>query len=199
MARLLRGAAQAPDTAVADLPLLSEAEIDELVGRDHPSQVPGDDGGADVRRVLRESTSRVADSLGVLPMGEVCQRAGRIARVLAERGAGPQTLVGLCAGRGIGMLSALLGVWWAGAAYVPLDPGFPVARLAAMAQGAGLATIISDDAYRELAVSIAPDAEVICVDDPVVTAAEPLARCRSRQRPSPTSSSRRVRPASPRA
>src|ERR1035441_7577801 len=77
---------------------------------------------------------------------------------------GTETPVGLCVGRGIGMLTALLGVWWAGGAYVPLDPGFPAARLASMARGAGLGIILSDAAHRDLARSVADSAAVICVD-----------------------------------
>jgi amino acid adenylation domain-containing protein len=108
-------------------------------------------------------------------MSEVCDRAARIARTLADRGVGTETLVGLCVERGTGMLAALLGVWWAGGAYVPLDPGFPQARLAAMARGAGLRMIISDAAHRDLARSVADGAAVICLDDPATTAAPPLA------------------------
>src|SRR5262249_7084529 len=89
-------------------------------------------------------------------------------------GVGTETAVGLCTGRGAGMLTALLGVWWAGGAYVPLDPGFPAARLAAMARGAGLRVIISDTEHRELARSVAEDAPVSCVDDPAWPAAPPL-------------------------
>ncbi len=58
-------------------------------------------------------------------MSEVCDRAARVARTLAGHGVVTETPVGLCAGRGAGMLTSLLGVWWAGGAYVPLDPGFP--------------------------------------------------------------------------
>ncbi len=175
LAHLLAQAADAPGTLVADLPLLSATERDALIiGRNHQALPAGDDHHADVRRLLQASTSRVIDGEQNLPMRAVCDRAARIARTLADRGVGPQTLVGLCVERGIGMLTALLGVWWAGGAYVPLDPGFPAARLAAMASGAGLRVIISDAAHRDLARSVADGAAVICVDDPAATAASPL-------------------------
>jgi len=176
LAHLLEHAADAPGTAVADLPMLSATERDELIIGRNRQALPADDGDtADVRRLLQASTSRVIDGDGALPMSQVCDRAARIARTLADRGVGAETLVGLCVERGTGMLTALLGVWWAGGAYVPLDPGFPEARLAAMARGAGLRIIISDAAHRDLARSVADDAAVICVDDPATTAASPLA------------------------
>jgi amino acid adenylation domain-containing protein len=175
LTHLLEHAADAPGTLVADLPLLSATERDALIiGRNRQALPVGDDDRADVRSLLEASTSRVIDDDETLPMSTVCDRAARIARALADRGVGPETLVGLCAGRGTGMLTALLGVWWAGGAYVPLDPGFPRARLAAMAAGAGLRIIIADAAHRDLAGSVAEGAAVICVDDPATTAGPPL-------------------------
>jgi amino acid adenylation domain-containing protein len=173
---LLEAAAHTPGTPVAELPMLSAAERDELIiGRNRLAVPPGDDAELDVGSLLQASGSRVIDAAGDQPVSAVCDRAARIARVLAERGAGPDTLVGLCVERGAGMLAALLGTWWAGSAYVPLDTGFPQARLTTMARGAGLRLILADSAHRDLARSVAGDAEVICVDDPAVAAAAPLA------------------------
>src|SRR5215471_5027530 len=199
MATLLEHAADAPGTPVADLPMLPDSDRDELIFGRNGHALPGgsgppgsggipresgvspragtaagDEGSADVRRLLQASTSRVIGGDGTLPMSEVCDRAARFARALADRGAGKETPVGLCVGRGIGMLTSLLGVWWAGGSYVPLDPGFPKARLAAMARGAGLQIIISDAAHRDLARSVAGDATVICADDPATRGAPPL-------------------------
>jgi len=176
MAHLLEHAADAPGTPVADLPMLSDTELDALIiGRNRPALQAAGDGTEDVRRLLQASTSCVIDGDGAAAMSQVCDRAARIARTLADHGVGVETPVGLCVERGTGMLTALLGVWWAGGAYVPLDPGFPEARLAAMARGAGLRIIISDSAHRDLARSVADGAAVICVDDPATTAASPLA------------------------
>src|SRR5262249_15242702 len=146
------------------------AERDALiVGRNRQASPPAGD-ICDVRRLLMASTSRVIDGDSALPMSEVCDRAARLARTLASRGAGPETLTRLCLGRGIGMLTALLGVWWAGGAYVPMDPDFPRARLVAMAHSADLRIIVCDEAHRDLARSVAADADLICVDDPVTAA-----------------------------
>jgi amino acid adenylation domain-containing protein len=183
MKRLLEHAAVAPDTAVSDLRMLSDADQDALtIGRNRrpaPDSQPNDDqpsdDSTDIRSVLRASASTVIDADRSLPMSEVCDRAARIARTLAEHGVGPETTVGLCLTRGIDMLAALLGVWWAGGAYVPLDPGFPAARLTTMASGAGLRIVISDATHHDLAQSVAGGAEVILVDDPATTAVPPLA------------------------
>jgi amino acid adenylation domain-containing protein len=173
MATLLEHAADAPGTRVADLPMLTQAERGALTAGTGQPAVP-DDGYADIRALLQASTSRVIDGARTASMSEVRDRAARIARVLADRGVGLETTVGLCVGRGIDMLTALFGVWWAGGAYVPLDPGFPRARLALMARGAGLRIIVCDAEHHDLASSVADGAEVILVDDPAIAAAVPL-------------------------
>ena len=64
--------------------------------------------------------------------GELVERAARLGGYLRAAGAGPETVVGLCLDRGPEMVTAMLGVWLAGAAYLPLDPDWPAARLAFM-------------------------------------------------------------------
>ena len=177
LARVLEHAAAAPRTPVLELPLLSEEQSRQLIVERNRRSLPEPPAGeepSDVRALLRTSSSRVIDEAGPVPMAEVCERAGRLARVLAERGVGPETPVGLCLGRGVAMLGALLAVWWAGGAYVPLDPDFPPARLAAMARGAGARIVVTDGAHRELAASLAEGVEVLDVADEAVAAAQPL-------------------------
>ncbi|MGH3187974.1 MAG: non-ribosomal peptide synthetase [Streptosporangiaceae bacterium] len=174
VAHLLKQAAQAPGTPVADLPMLPAAGVDELiVGRNR--QLSPEGSGVDIRDLLRASPSHVIDGREDLLMSEVCDRAARLARTLANRGVSPETLVGICVERGVGMLTAMLAIWWAGGAYVPLDPGFPEARLTAMAQSASLRFIISDSANCDLARSVAKRSEVIRLDDTAMAAGLPLA------------------------
>ena len=65
--------------------------------------------------------------------GSWMRRRGRLARLLAAGGCGPGDGGGGCAWTGRrGLVTALLGVWKAGAAYLPLDPGYPAARIGFM-------------------------------------------------------------------
>ena len=80
---------------------------------------------------------------------ELESRANRIAHALRARGVGRGALVGLALARGPDMIASVLAVLKAGAGYVPLDPSFPVQRLAFMASDASLAALIVDDAPPE--------------------------------------------------
>ncbi|WP_327370488.1 non-ribosomal peptide synthetase [Streptomyces sp. NBC_01217] len=64
--------------------------------------------------------------------GELGRRVGVLAGVLRGWGVGPEVRVGVCLGRGVDVVVAVLGVWRAGGVVVPLDPGYPVGRLGFM-------------------------------------------------------------------
>jgi amino acid adenylation domain-containing protein/non-ribosomal peptide synthase protein (TIGR01720 family) len=70
-------------------------------------------------------------------------RANRLARFLADRGVGADSLVGVCLGRGLDAVVAALAVLKAGGAYVPLDPNYPAARLAAMLADTGTPIVLT--------------------------------------------------------
>jgi amino acid adenylation domain-containing protein len=93
---------------------------------------------------------------------ELDRRAGALARRLAGRGVGPETLVALLVERSVDMVVALLAVARAGGAYVPLDPGFPAERIAFMLDDCAAPVIVTE---AGLASSLpAHDAAVVLVD-----------------------------------
>ncbi|MGH3846996.1 MAG: amino acid adenylation domain-containing protein, partial [Pseudonocardiaceae bacterium] len=64
-----------------------------------------------------------------LSYAELDERANRLARVLIGRAVGAEQFVGLALGRSVDLVVALLAVAKAGAAYVPIDPSYPLARI----------------------------------------------------------------------
>ncbi|MCE6997401.1 amino acid adenylation domain-containing protein [Saccharothrix sp. S26] len=82
-----------------------------------------------------------------LSYAELRARAGQVAALLRAHGVGPGSAVALCLPRDPDLVAAVLGVWQAGAAYVPLDPGWPSDRVAAMLADSGAAVLVAD---REL-------------------------------------------------
>ncbi|MEJ2538832.1 MAG: amino acid adenylation domain-containing protein [Gemmatimonadota bacterium] len=98
-----------------------------------------------VARQVRRTPDAVAASHGGerITYRELDEAANRVAAALAERGIGPGGRVGLCVVPGIVRGAALLGILRVGAAYVPLDPAYPRARLEFMARDAELALILA--------------------------------------------------------
>ncbi|TDQ00506.1 non-ribosomal peptide synthetase [Labedaea rhizosphaerae] len=68
---------------------------------------------------------------------ELDARANRLANLLRDKGVGPDSVVGVCLHRSVTMVVALLAVWRAGGAYLPLDPAHPGRRTSAMLRAAG--------------------------------------------------------------
>ena len=81
---------------------------------------------------------------GAITFDALSAHTGRIAAALRARGIGAGDVVGLHLARTPAMLAALLGVLRAGAAYLPLDPGFPEQRLRFMVEDADARVVLVD-------------------------------------------------------
>ncbi|MET9951141.1 non-ribosomal peptide synthetase [Streptomyces sp. NPDC006339] len=82
---------------------------------------------------------------GGLDFAALDRRSAALARALWAQGVRRGDRVGVHLGRTVDLPVALLAVWRAGAAYVPLDPAYPAERIAFMAADARLAAVVSDD------------------------------------------------------
>jgi amino acid adenylation domain-containing protein/thioester reductase-like protein len=165
-ATLLAGAVAAPDTPLSRLPLLRPWEADALHAAvagpavDAPF-VPFPE---TIRRRAAEAPDRVAISFGGREMtyGALDALADRFAAHLADRGAGPEVLVGVCLERSPEMVAAVLGILRAGAAYVPLDPAYPPQRLAYMVDDTRAPLLVTSS---DLADGLhAGDARLVLID-----------------------------------
>ncbi|WP_051466578.1 non-ribosomal peptide synthetase [Actinomadura oligospora] len=95
---------------------------------------------------------------------ELDERSNRLAYRLREAGVGPETVVGVRLERGQDVPVALLAIWKAGGAYLPIDPGHPDERLRYLLADSGAALVIGD------AIPDAP-CPVLAPDDPSIAAA----------------------------
>ncbi|MCX4692920.1 non-ribosomal peptide synthetase [Streptomyces sp. NBC_01408] len=77
----------------------------------------------------REAHPAVVDGDQVLGYAELDDRSSRMARLLIERGARPDTVVALALPRGVDFIVGLVATLKTGAAYLPLDSGLPDARI----------------------------------------------------------------------
>ncbi|MEV4110298.1 amino acid adenylation domain-containing protein [Nonomuraea sp. NPDC049695] len=138
---VLRGVAEEGNRRVplSRLPVLTPSDEALLASIERP--VTGPVVGGTVLGLVAESVAahpgEVAVSCGdeAVTYAELERRVARLAADLVERGTRAGDLVGLRAGRSIDAVVAMLAIWRAGAAYVPLDPGYPPERLRAMSAG----------------------------------------------------------------
>ncbi|MFD7983484.1 non-ribosomal peptide synthetase [Kitasatospora indigofera] len=113
-----------------------------------PPLDPPEDPVARFLRAVAAAPGRTAvrASGGSLSFAELDRRTAVLAGALRAHGIGRGDRVGVHLPRTAELVVALLAVWRAGAAYVPLDPAYPAPRLALMAEDAALTLLISTDA-----------------------------------------------------
>ncbi len=180
---LLEGALRAPERPIADLPLLSPGERQQLLEWNATEAClarPGrrsEAGEATLRELVRERCARVPDAVAVafeersLTYGELLRRAAAVAVRLRAAGVGPESLVAVCVDRSLELLVALVGVLEAGAAYVPVDPSYPAERRTFMLSDSGARIVLSQERLRRDVAALAPaDVEVATVDGPAPAA-----------------------------
>lgn len=146
---LLRLVARNSETALADLNLLPESEANCLREWSRGPRIDRHDGTliALLQPVMRTQGARVAIRFEdqVLTYAALLEKIERATHRMRALGIGRGHRVGLCLGRSPRMLVAQLAVLATGAAYVPLDPGYPVERLTFMAGDAGLSLLLHDE------------------------------------------------------
>jgi amino acid adenylation domain-containing protein len=150
--RLLAAATAAPDSALPALALLSPAERHQVLREwnDTRSEVSGIAGDT---VLLHEAFERQVDlqpealaavwEEETLTYRELEGRANRLASFLSALGAGPGAPVGVWMERSTDMLAALLGTCKAGAAYLPIDAGWPAERAEAVLAGTQAGIVVT--------------------------------------------------------
>ena len=121
---LLEGVVTNPDARLDELPLLTGAEREQLLrGWNETRKAFASEGSLpelfEAQVASRPSALAVVSDHEQLTFAELNRRANRLAHLLAARGMGPESLVGLCMERSAQMIVALLGILKTGAAYLP--------------------------------------------------------------------------------
>ncbi len=178
--KLLQSACANPDLSIDELPLVSEVELDQVLlkwnrtRREYPQNLL-------IHQLVEAQAARNPDTVAILvgsqpawtgvqdtklstsmTYGELNTRANQIAHYLRQRGMGPESIVGVLMQRSPEMTAALLGVLKAGAAYLPLDPAYPLERLAFMLQDAGAKLTLSQAVLQDRLEGLG--SEVIPID-----------------------------------
>ncbi len=145
-ARLLVALDAEPGAALGTVDLATEADRRTMAALNAAAGPAG--GGAaapSVPELVFEQGRRNpgAIAVGDWTYGRLLERAAGIARALGEHGVGPGDVVALHLERGPELAAAVLGVWTAGAAYLPLEPAHPVARGTHQLDDGGVRVLVS--------------------------------------------------------
>lgn len=161
---LLSGILEQPETSLSNLPLLTQAEWQQIVvdwNRTDPEYV--DQPLRYIHQMIEAQAEAHPDRLAVvfdggqlpvnandrLTYGELNHRANQLARYLVNLGVGPEVLVGVCLDRSLEMVVGILAVIKAGGAFLPLDPAYPPERLAFMLADAQVHVLLTQDMLVE--------------------------------------------------
>ncbi|MET1070520.1 MAG: amino acid adenylation domain-containing protein [Pseudomonas prosekii] len=151
---------QAPQRALNRLPILTAREREHLLFElnateaDYPLEQT-------VHGLFEDQAQRTPQALAVLAgpqrlsYRELNERANQLAHHLRELGVGPDSRVAICVERGLDMVVGLLAILKAGGGYVPLDPSYPLERLAYMLEDCAPVAVLVQSATRGLLGAVA--------------------------------------------
>jgi amino acid adenylation domain-containing protein len=163
---LLEAIVADPTRPVTELPLLSAGEQTQLIEDWNRTDVPYS--GACLHELIAEQANRVPDSVAVeygddrLTYAELDRRANQLAHELIARGVKRGDLVGICLERSAELVVAMLGVLKSGAAYVPVDPGYPPERQAFLLRDAQVPLLVTESQLLDATPESA--ASTLCID-----------------------------------
>ncbi|HEY0640037.1 MAG TPA: amino acid adenylation domain-containing protein [Pseudonocardiaceae bacterium] len=147
---LLRAIADDPDRPLSRLPVLPDDERHQVLRgwNDTARGVPA----VPLPELVQAQAARTPDAPALMSdAGEVSYArlnawANRLARSLVTRGAGPERIVAVALPRSVELIVAELAVSKAGAAFLPVDPNYPAARVEFMLADAAPVLVIDDPA-----------------------------------------------------
>jgi amino acid adenylation domain-containing protein len=163
---LLRAISHNPVERLSELPIMSGGERRRLLVEWNETEVHGNP--RCVHEIFEEqaratpSAIALQDLVAQLSYDELNVRANRLTHHLRALGVRRGSLVGLCVERSMDMVAALLGILKAGGTYVPLDPEYPVERLAYILKDSSPDVMVTQERWAHRLVHGAW--KVVCLD-----------------------------------
>ncbi|MBB6184250.1 amino acid adenylation domain-containing protein [Oleiagrimonas soli] len=157
--RMLRAVADNPDQAVNRIDLLSDTERQQLQAwnaSDRALDVKHFAGMFEQHAMATPEREAIAHAHTSLSYGQLNARANQLAHRLIADGIGAEHRVAIALSRSPEQIIATLAVLKSGAAYVPMDPGYPAERLAYMLTDAKPAILLSSNEDSASLPDLAP-------------------------------------------
>ncbi|HEY5985399.1 MAG TPA: amino acid adenylation domain-containing protein, partial [Streptosporangiaceae bacterium] len=172
-AGLVAALEDAPAMPLRQVDVLDQAQRRQILSdwNDTAREVPA----ATVPELFAAQAARAPDAVAVvfadtaISYGKLDTAAARLARLLVARGAGPERVVAVVMDRGAELVTALLAVLKAGAAYLPVDPDYPAERVAFMLADADPVCVLTAG-MAAARLPLPNGAAALAVDDPGLAA-----------------------------
>ncbi len=168
--RLLAALADDPARPVRLLPWITAAERRQVITGNNPDGRPGP--GETITAAFEAQAADTPHAIAVtcgpaaLTYAELDAQSSRLAWRLIELGAAPERFVALALPRDLSLIVATIAVLKSGAAYLPVDPGYPPDRVAHMLRDAAPVALLSAGPSRAAGTGV-PE---LRLDDPGLTA-----------------------------
>ncbi len=157
---LLEGIVADPEERIANLPLLSQAELDKILfeWNDTQSDYPSNQC---IHELFEHQVEQYSNHIALnyenvetvlirsLQYDELNNRSNQLAHHLQKLGVNTEVVVGICAERSIEMIVGMLGILKAGGAYLPLDPNYPTERLNFMLKDSHAHVLLTQEKFAQ--------------------------------------------------
>jgi amino acid adenylation domain-containing protein len=151
---VLQSMAAAPGKRLSEISLLPATERAQVVSEwnQTSTEYPAGYVHECIEDVARKSPGAIAVQYEdqQLTYQQLDQRSNQLARYLRKLGAGPEVPVAICMERSLELVIGLLGIMKAGAAYVPLDPGYPQERVLYMLENSHAPVFMTQEKFAGL-------------------------------------------------
>ncbi|CAN5397455.1 hypothetical protein BH11BAC3_BH11BAC3_00550 [soil metagenome] len=145
---LLQTIVEMPGESIGKLQMLKQTEVLHLLKNftNTEQQFTGKSVVALFEEQVVKNPSAVAVEFNGIELTyiDLNERANQLAHYLIAQGVGAEMIIPVCMHRGLNLIAAMLGILKAGAAYAPIDPAYPVERIAYMLKDISPVIFISE-------------------------------------------------------
>ncbi len=153
---LLEGVMSKPEASLCSFPIIAIEEKQRILVDFNNSEVNFNE-DVTLHQLFEEQVERTPDNIAVvykdesITYRELNEKANRLGhairghyRIIYKEDILPDTPIGICMTRGVGMVVAILGILKAGCAYIPIDPAYPADRLRFMMDDALAPLVVTE-------------------------------------------------------
>ncbi|RUS92603.1 hypothetical protein DSM106972_098580 [Dulcicalothrix desertica PCC 7102] len=157
---LLESIVASPEERMANLPILSEPELNQILfeWNDTQSDYPSNQC---IHKLFEQQVTQYSNNIALdfenvetrliasLQYNELNNRSNKLAHHLQKLGVNTEVVVGICAEASIDMIVGMLGILKAGGAYLPLDPSYPLTRLNFMLKDSSAQVLLTQEKFAQ--------------------------------------------------